>query len=50
MVQDLGYHVEFFGQKSHYGVALASKIAPTFVQKGFPLKHDATTPLDSRTL
>ena len=20
MVQDLGYHVEFFGQKSHYGV------------------------------
>ncbi|OAV37158.1 Exodeoxyribonuclease III [Moraxella catarrhalis] len=40
MVQDLGYHVEFFGQKSHYGVALASKIAPTFVQKGFPFGHD----------
>lgn len=36
MVQDLGYHVEFFGQKSHYGVALVSKMAPIFVQKGFP--------------
>lgn len=35
-VQDLGYHVEFFGQKSHYGVALVSKQAPIFVQKGFP--------------
>ena len=30
----------FFGQKSHYGVALASKIVPTFVQKGFPFGHD----------
>ncbi|MFB6349407.1 exodeoxyribonuclease III [Moraxella sp. ZJ142] len=36
MVQSLGYHVEFFGQKSHYGVALVSKTAPIFVQKGFP--------------
>ena len=35
-VQSLGYHVEFFGQKSHYGVALLSKQAPLFVQKGFP--------------
>ena len=34
-VQKLGYHVEFFGQKAHYGVALLSKIAPIFVQKGF---------------
>ena len=24
-VQQLGYHVEFFGQKSHYGVALLSR-------------------------
>ncbi|VEG13542.1 exodeoxyribonuclease III [Moraxella cuniculi] len=36
MVHELGYHVEFFGQKSHYGVALLSKQAPIFVQKGFP--------------
>lgn len=35
-VQSLGYHVEFFGQKAHYGVALLSKQAPIFVQKGFP--------------
>lgn len=34
-VKSLGYHVEFFGQKSHYGVALLSKQAPIFVQKGF---------------
>ena len=32
----LGYHVEYFGQKGHYGVALLSKVAPIFVQKGFP--------------
>lgn len=35
-VEGLGYHVEYFGQKAHYGVALLSKVAPTFVQKGFP--------------
>ena len=35
-VEGLGYHVEYFGQKAHYGVALLSKIAPIFVQKGFP--------------
>ena len=35
-VESLGYHVEYFGQKAHYGVALLSKIAPVFVQKGFP--------------
>lgn len=34
-VESLGYHVEFFGQKSHYGVALLSKVKPNFVQKGF---------------
>lgn len=32
----LGYHVEYFGQKSHYGVALLSKQAPVAVQKGWP--------------
>ena len=35
-VEALGYHVEYFGQKAHYGVALVSKVAPIFVQKGFP--------------
>ena len=35
-VESLGWHVEFFGQKSHYGVALISKTKPCFVQKGFP--------------
>ncbi|MBU5615869.1 exodeoxyribonuclease III [Psychrobacter sp. TAE2020] len=35
-VEGLGYHVEYFGQKGHYGVALMSKEPPIFVQKGFP--------------
>ena len=35
-IEGLGYHVEYFGQKGHYGVALLSKKAPIFVQKGFP--------------
>lgn len=35
-VQALGYHVEYFGQKSHYGVALLSTAAPVMVQKGWP--------------
>lgn len=37
-IESLGYHVEYFGQKAHYGVALLSKVAPIFVQKGFPMK------------
>jgi exodeoxyribonuclease-3 len=35
-IASLGYHVEYFGQKSHYGVALLSKQPPVFVQKGWP--------------
>lgn len=35
-IQALGFHVEFFGQKGHYGVALLSKKAPIKVQKGWP--------------
>jgi exodeoxyribonuclease-3 len=35
-INSLGYHVEFFGQKTHYGVAMMSKSKPDFVQKGFP--------------
>lgn len=34
-ILDMGYHVEFHGQKAHYGVALVSKQKPSFVQKGF---------------
>lgn len=34
-VQELGYDVQFFGQKGHYGVALLSKQTPVRVQKGF---------------
>ena len=36
MVRGLGYSTHFFGQKSHYGVALLSKQEPAEVAKGFP--------------
>jgi len=32
----MGYHVEYFGQKSHYGVGIMSKTAPIKVIKGMP--------------
>ncbi len=35
-VEALGYSTHFFGQKSHYGVALLSKEAPIAVTKGLP--------------
>jgi exodeoxyribonuclease-3 len=34
-IQALGYHVEYHGQKGHYGVALLSRQPPLAVQKGF---------------
>lgn len=34
-VQELGYQVQYHGQKSHYGVALMSRCEPLDVQKGF---------------
>lgn len=34
-VRALGYHVEWFGQKGHYGVAILSKEPPLEVIKGF---------------
>ena len=34
-LEKLGMHVEWFGQKGHYGVALLSKTAPRSVKKGF---------------
>lgn len=35
-VADLGYHVSYYGQKSHYGVALLSRRPPIEVIKGLP--------------
>ena len=35
MVESLGYRAHYFGQKTHYGVALLSKHEPLSVQKGF---------------
>ncbi|WP_250658200.1 exodeoxyribonuclease III [Alkalimarinus coralli] len=39
-VESLGYHVEFWGQKGHYGVALLSKQKPTKIMKGFPSDNE----------
>ena len=39
-IRDLGYHVHFHGQKTHYGVALLSKQAPDAIQKGYPRDAD----------
>lgn len=36
MIESLGYHVAYYGQKSHYGVALLSKKPPLEVIKGLP--------------
>jgi exodeoxyribonuclease-3 len=35
-LEALGYHVSYFGQKGHYGVALMTRQAPEWVVKGFP--------------
>ena len=35
-IRELGYHVEYHGQKSHYGVALLSRQPPMQVVKGLP--------------
>ncbi len=35
-INALGYHVEFFGQKTHYGVALLSRHPFNSVIKGYP--------------
>ena len=36
MVTALGYRAHFHGQKSHYGVALLSRLDPLRVQRGYP--------------
>lgn len=40
-IEALGYHVYFYGQKTHYGVALLSKQAPDSVQKGYAWDDEA---------
>ena len=35
IINDIGYHVEFWGQKGHYGVAILSKCRPLSTIKGF---------------
>ena len=35
VVEEIGYHTEYWGQKGHYGVALLSKNKPLETQKGF---------------
>lgn len=39
MIRDIGYQVSYHGQKSHYGVALLSKLKPLRVDYGLP-HHD----------
>jgi exodeoxyribonuclease-3 len=40
-IEALGYHVAFYGQKSHYGVALLSKEPPLEVSLGLPDDDEA---------
>lgn len=40
-IQRLGYHVEYHGQKGHYGVALLSLRPPITLNKGFPTDNDS---------
>ena len=35
VIEEIGYHPEYWGQKGHYGVALLSKNKPIATQKGF---------------
>ncbi len=35
-IRELGYHVHFHGQKTHYGVALLSRMEPDGIVKGYP--------------
>ena len=35
VINEIGYHAEFWGQKGHYGVAILSKVKPVNTVKGF---------------
>ncbi len=39
MIEALGYHAAWHGQKAHYGVAILSRRPPAEVRRGFP--HDS---------
>lgn len=39
-VRELGYHVYFHGQKTHYGVALLCREEPVSVTRGYPWDDD----------
>jgi exodeoxyribonuclease-3 len=39
-VREMGYEVDFFGQKTHYGVALMYKFKPLGLRKGYPSDMD----------
>jgi exodeoxyribonuclease-3 len=39
-IEDLGYHVETYGQKTYNGVAILSKRRPLEVRRGFPGEGD----------
>lgn len=41
VVEGLGYHVSYYGQKSHYGVALLSKQPPLSLTPGLPSDDEA---------
>ena len=36
IIESIGYHAVYHGQKGHYGVATLSKVAPLLSEKGFP--------------
>ncbi len=40
LIEDMGYHVAYYGQKAHYGVALLSKQPPLGVEYGLPSDDD----------
>jgi len=40
MIEELGYQVQFYGQKGHYGVALLSKKPPIETIRGLPSDTD----------
>lgn len=41
-IRELGYHALFYGQKTHYGVALLTREPAMDAEKGFAEDHDAT--------
>ncbi|MBX3095715.1 MAG: exodeoxyribonuclease III [Fimbriimonadaceae bacterium] len=46
-LEDLGYHMTVYGQKSYNGVAFLSRMEPTDVERGF---HNPEMPSDARLI